>query len=293
VGAAMLATRRGALCFRRNPQADGGLSCAAAITEIADRSSASLSLDMNYSITEFLGVSGSSSLHTAIRHSDGTCVCVKRPLPEGEHISMGLLQMELDILMSLSHPNIVQTFGLVVDGPRLSLVTERIPNGALHQLVVNSSVCSLDEHIAQKMCVMLFQGIAHLHSNNICHRDVNPHNALVSHDGKKLKLSDFGRARRYDTSKNLRDWMSAQASDVWGGGPCLHYMLSGQLPCISSKGLSLSDVELSDDVLSSVSPSCTEVLHLSLNFERGQGPAASKLLQLPWLDLSSSRWMGG
>jgi len=289
----MLATGRRTLWSRRNPQADCGLSCAAAIAEIADRSSTSLSLDMQYSIKDFVGFSGTSTLHKAMSHSDGTCVCVKRPLPEGEQISMGLLQTELDILMSISHPNIVQTFGLVADGPRMSLVTEYIPNRNLHQLVINSSMRSLDEHTAQGLFVMLFQGIAHLHSNNICHRDVNPHNALVSHDGKKLKLSDFGRARRYDTSKNLRDWMSAQASDVWGGGPCLHYMLSGQLPCISSKGLSLSDVELSDDVLSSVSPSCTEVLHLSLNFERGQGPAASKLLQLPWLDLSSSRWMGG
>jgi len=124
-----------------------------------------------------------------------------------------------------------------VDGPRMSLVTEYIPNGTLHQLVVNSSMRSLDEHMAQGLYVMLFQGIAHLHSNKICHRNINPHNVLVSHDGKNLKLGDFGKARQYDTSKNLRDWMLAQASDVCGGRACLHYMLSGQLSSTSSKNL--------------------------------------------------------
>jgi len=278
---AMLATGRGTLWSRRNRQADGGLSCAPAIAEIVDRSSTSSSLDMKYSITDLLGFSGTSTLHRAISHNDGTCVCIKRPLPEGEEISLGLLQTELDILMSISHPNVVQTFGLVVDGPRMSLVTEYIPNGTLHQLVVNSSMSSLDEHMAQGLYDMLFQGMAHLHSNNICHRDINPHNVLVSHDGKNLKLSDFGRARRYDTSKNLRDWMSAQASDVCGGKACLHYMLCGQLPCTSSKDLAPSEVEFSEDALCSLSPSCAE------------RPAGSKLLQLPWLDLSANQWRGG
>jgi len=238
-------------------------------------------------------------LHTAVRHSDGKYVCVKRPLLSGEQLSSRLLEMELSILRSIDHPNILQAIEIVVDGPSMSLVTEHIPGSSLHQLVVDAPACRLDENLARSVCIKLFQAVAYLHSKQICHRDINPHKVRVSHDCENLKLTDFDRASRFDTTKNLPDLRRhhttenspeqkfAEASDVWGGGACLHFMLSGQRPCIGSRDASASDLDLCGDVWRTVSSSCIEFLDLSLKTECNQRPAASDLLQLQWVDVNA------
>ena len=39
------------------------------------------------------------------------------------------------------------------------------------------------------------QGVDWMHVNNIVHRDLKPQNILVSRDGKKIKIADFGLSR--------------------------------------------------------------------------------------------------
>ena len=41
----------------------------------------------------------------------------------------------------------------------------------------------------------ILQGVDWMHVNNIVHRDLKPQNILVSNEGKKIKIADFGLSR--------------------------------------------------------------------------------------------------
>lgn len=41
-----------------------------------------------------------------------------------------------------------------------------------------------------------------MHENKICHRDIKPNNILCSHDGNKIKITDFNISKFSDYYKN-------------------------------------------------------------------------------------------
>ncbi len=41
----------------------------------------------------------------------------------------------------------------------------------------------------------ILHGVDWMHVNNIVHRDLKPQNILVSRNGKKIKIADFGLSR--------------------------------------------------------------------------------------------------
>lgn len=51
----------------------------------------------------------------------------------------------------------------------------------------------------------LCQAMEFVHSNNILHLDLKPENILcLTRDGNRIKVIDFGLARRYDPDKKLQ-----------------------------------------------------------------------------------------
>ncbi|XP_077972652.1 uncharacterized protein LOC120332017 isoform X2 [Styela clava] len=52
------------------------------------------------------------------------------------------------------------------------------------------------ERIKQILIQQLVNGIAHIHKNNVIHRDLKPDNILVSEDGMQLKVIDFGLSKK-------------------------------------------------------------------------------------------------
>lgn len=49
------------------------------------------------------------------------------------------------------------------------------------------------------------EGVEFIHSRNIIHLDLKPENVLcVTRCGNRIKIIDFGMARRYDANKSLQ-----------------------------------------------------------------------------------------
>lgn len=67
-----------------------------------------------------------------------------------------------------------------------------------------------DEYfLSEKACSVFMrqicEGVAFIHSRSIIHLDLKPENVLcLSKAGNRIKLIDFGMARRYDPSKTLQ-----------------------------------------------------------------------------------------
>ncbi|KAH6755452.1 VH1-interacting kinase [Perilla frutescens var. hirtella] len=125
----------------------------------------------------------------------GTPVAVKRILPNlsDDKLVIQDFRHEVNLLVKLRHPNIVQFLGAVTERKPLMLVTEYLRGGDLHQHLKGKG--ALSPSTAINFALDIARGMAYLHSepNVIIHRDLKPRNVLlVNTSADHLKVGDFG-----------------------------------------------------------------------------------------------------
>lgn len=126
------------------------------------------------------------------------------------------LKQEMNLLLSINHPNIVKFINHYVEpvNQYLStnyLVLEKVNSGELFQRIVNKLKLRQDE--TKAIFKQLLTGLKYLHDKNIIHRDIKPENILLDIEPKtaigqmalgpwddheydiKVKIADFGLAK--------------------------------------------------------------------------------------------------
>jgi serine/threonine protein kinase len=109
---------------------------------------------------------------------------------------------EISLLRELDHPNVVKLFDIIQAQPGgLYLVFEFVA----HDLKTYMDQFQTSDEIADRVGLPLatvrnflrqiIAGVGCCHTYRILHRDLKPHNLLISGDGKHVKLADFGLAR--------------------------------------------------------------------------------------------------
>ncbi|KAI9806639.1 MAG: hypothetical protein M1825_006096 [Sarcosagium campestre] len=114
------------------------------------------------------------------------------------------IKREIKILQNLSGgPNIVALLDVVRDGQSKtpSLIFEYINNTDFRSLYPKF----VDYDIRYYMLELL-KALDFCHSMGIMHRDVKPHNVMIDHEKRKLRLIDWGLAEfyHYDVEYNVR-----------------------------------------------------------------------------------------
>jgi len=129
-------------------------------------------------------------------------VAIKRILPSlsQDAAFATLFVNEARLSARLHHPNVVQVldFDRDQDG-RLFLVMELVEGRSLDEIVRDSA---LPAPVVAYLAAELLRGLTHVHALadehgrplGLVHRDVSPHNVLVSWEGS-VKLADFGLAK--------------------------------------------------------------------------------------------------
>ncbi|KAJ8547965.1 hypothetical protein K7X08_021201 [Anisodus acutangulus] len=125
----------------------------------------------------------------------GTPVAVKRILPNLSDDRLVILDFrhEVNLLVKLRHPNIVQFLGAVTEKKPLMLITEYLRGGDLHQHLKEKG--ALSPSTAINFAMDIARGMTYLHNepNVIIHRDLKPRNVLlVNANADHLKVGDFG-----------------------------------------------------------------------------------------------------
>ncbi|XP_055810024.1 serine/threonine-protein kinase VIK [Solanum dulcamara] len=125
----------------------------------------------------------------------GTPVAVKRILPNlsDDRLVIQDFRHEVNLLVKLRHPNIVQFLGAVTEKKPLMLITEYLRGGDLHQHLKEKG--ALSPSIAINFAMDIARGMTYLHNepNVIIHRDLKPRNVLlVNSNADHLKVGDFG-----------------------------------------------------------------------------------------------------
>ncbi|XP_051129151.1 uncharacterized protein LOC127250051 isoform X2 [Andrographis paniculata] len=184
----------------------------------------------------------------AIKRIKKSCFCGKAS--EQEQLIKDFLR-EAKILSKLHHPNVVAFYGVVPDGPGVSLatVTEYMANGSLRYVLQRK-----DRVLDRRKRIMIALGAAfgmeYLHLKNIVHFDLKCDNLLVNLGDPHrpvCKVGDFGLSRIKQNTlvsggvRGTLPWMApellsgssnrvSEKVDVFSFGMTIWEMLTGEEP---------------------------------------------------------------
>ncbi|XP_048221596.1 mitogen-activated protein kinase kinase kinase 14 [Perognathus longimembris pacificus] len=99
---------------------------------------------------------------------------------------------ELMACAGLTSPRIVPLYGAVREGPWVNIFMELLEGGSLGQLIKQKGC--LPEDRALYYLGQALEGLEYLHTQRILHGDVKADNVLLSSDGSRAALCDFGHA---------------------------------------------------------------------------------------------------
>lgn len=145
---------------------------------------------------------------------------------------------------SLSHPNIVSIYDVGKDGDTEYIVMEYVEGRNLKEIIREYAPLSTDQAI--NLARQITGAIQNAHEHHIIHRDIKPHNILVTADGH-AKVTDFGIARavssatvthtgdivgsvHYLSPEQAKGIQSNEQSDIYSLGIVLYELLTGKVP---------------------------------------------------------------
>ncbi|KAF8303323.1 kinase-like protein [Clavulina sp. PMI_390] len=110
---------------------------------------------------------------------------------------------EINIMMKLHHPNIVQFFNCYQDTGSFYIVMELVDGGDLLRHIHQQPGGHMKEPETKTVTCLVCQGLAYIHAQGITHRDLKPENILLTRDGIP-KIADFGLAKMVDSQTFLK-----------------------------------------------------------------------------------------
>jgi len=166
---------------------------------------------------------------------------------------------EKEILMSLSHPFIVNLFGCFHDPRYLYLVLEYVVGGEFFTHLRKAG--RFDNDTARFYAAGITTIFEYCHSKNIIYRDLKPENVLLGKDGY-LKLTDFGFAKiieyrtytlcgtpEYIAPEVLLNKGHGKPVDWWTLGILVYEMIVGYPPFVDEDPMGIYQKILSGKIV--------------------------------------------
>lgn len=193
-----------------------------------------------------IGKGSTGLVYEAIDLETGSLVAVKEIRSSALEIQK--VKEEADILKRLSHPNILEYYGISISDDTLNIITEFCSGGSLYRQIQFGPIN--DERLLKNYCYQILSGLQYIHARAIIHRDIKPENILIDRQGV-LKLADFGSIMGTNSKSRSMVMMGTAAymapeavigsqaarsrpvttkSDIWSFGCTLLFMITGRRP---------------------------------------------------------------
>lgn len=105
------------------------------------------------------------------------------------------LHTELEVLSALHHPHLLKYHGCAQKGNTFLIVTEFLTGGPLSDLIALDTATlpwNLRVHLARGVA----EGLSHLHSADLLHRDIKTENILLDDSDWKAVICDYGFSKK-------------------------------------------------------------------------------------------------
>ncbi len=151
---------------------------------------------------------------------------------------------EAEAAQGLTHPHIVAVYDCGEAGSHHYIAMEYVAGGTLRNVLRRRRV--VGEAEALRIASEVADALAYAHSRSVVHRDIKPHNVLLTEEGS-VKVADFGIARTLDATgltrtggvfgsahylspEQARGDPAGPRSDLYALGVLLYEMLAGRVP---------------------------------------------------------------
>ena len=151
---------------------------------------------------------------------------------------------EAQAAASLTHPNIVSIFDVGHEDNIYYIVMELVQGKTLKEIINEDGVLPWKWSI--NIAIQVASALETAHKNNIVHRDIKPHNIIITEDGI-AKVTDFGIAKavsnstitafgttigsvHYFSPEHARGGYTDAKSDIYSLGVVMYEMLTGRVP---------------------------------------------------------------
>eukprot|EP00933_Yihiella_yeosuensis_P083425 TRINITY_DN9763_c0_g2_i1.p1 TRINITY_DN9763_c0_g2~~TRINITY_DN9763_c0_g2_i1.p1 ORF type:complete len:307 (-),score=31.65 TRINITY_DN9763_c0_g2_i1:299-1219(-) len=154
-----------------------------------------LALGERFDLVKKLGEGAHGKVYRAIEKRGGVAYAVKKiAIHEDEGVPSSAMR-EISILKECDHPNVIRLCEVITHPVALYLVLEHLDMNLREYLTAHGKYKEVSElRSAISQCISATE---FCHSGGIIHRDLKPQNILITESGTRLKLADFGLARKF------------------------------------------------------------------------------------------------
>ena len=162
--------------------------------------------------------------------------------------------IEAQAAASITHNNIVSVYDVGKDENLYYIVMELVKGKTLKEIIVEEG--SLGWKWTVKVAMQIASALETAHKNNIIHRDIKPHNIIITEDGI-AKVTDFGIAKavsnstitafgttigsvHYFSPEHARGGFTDAKSDLYSLGVVMYEMVTGRVPFDSDTPVSVA-----------------------------------------------------
>ncbi|XP_041934296.1 myosin light chain kinase, smooth muscle isoform X1 [Alosa sapidissima] len=220
------------------------------------------------------------------------------------------VRQEIDIMNSLHHPKLVQCVDAFEGKSDIVMVMEIISGGELFDRIVDEDF-ELSEREVIKYMLQIIDGVAFIHKQGIVHLDLKPENIMcLNKTGSKIKLIDFGLARRLDSAGGLKvlfgtpEFVAPEvinyeeigySTDMWSIGVICYILVSGLSPFMGdTDNETLSNVtsatwDFEDDAFDEISEECKDFISSLLKKSMRARLTCPQCLDHKWLKQDTAK----
>lgn len=208
----------------------------------------------HYEALGLLGSGGAANVYSAHDPTTGRAVAIKIARPGAEGAQLDLFRREPQVAVACAHPNVIPVYATGEYDGSPYFVMELFAGGSMAERVREPAPpCAALRWVRE-----VARALERVHARGFVHWDPKPGNVLLSSDGARVVLTDFGLAMPIDgpdrefvagtaTYMSPEQWQPGGAhrvgplSDVYVLGGALFHALTGARPI---EGHTLHDIQL-------------------------------------------------